>query len=135
MKTFNKQNLLSLELSTIQEWTENSLHIKKTMWGLTKSHVHQANILFGLFDKYNPNINSNVTLYRGMSFTKDEFEYYGYSNINKGDSHTPDPKAIVSFTTHKQQAFEYATLVEGRNYKVFYILNNEKEAFDISSFS
>ena len=135
MKKFNAKNLTDIEIKTIKKWTEDSTNIKMTMWGLSKTHIHEANILFNLFDKYTPNIKNGIKLYRGMSFTEADFRFYNFHKISVGDLHTPDEKAIVSFSTSKRLAFEYATYSNAKNYKVLYILENEKDAFDISSLS
>ena len=105
------------------------------MWGLSKTHIHEANTLLNLFNKYTPNIKDGAKLYRWMSFTKEDFSFYGFDGISAGNLHTPDEKAIVSFSTNKRQAFEYATSSKVKNYKVIYILENEIDAFDISSIS
>jgi len=133
METFNEKNLTVIEKNTIKEWTTDSTDIKKTMWGLTKSHIHQANIIFGLFDKYKPNIKQGTTLYRGINFTKEDFLYYGFGDIHVGDLHSPDDKAIVSFSKNKEQAYKYAS--NSNTHKVLYILENEKDALDISAIS
>ena len=135
MKKFDKINITHIEKSVIKEWTEDSTNIKMTMWGITKTHTHQANTLFELFYKYNPNIKKNSTLYRGMSFNKKDFISYGYGDISKGDLHSPDSMAIVSFSSDKREAFKYADFNKTNTYKVFYILENEMDAFDISKLS
>ena len=62
-----------------------------------------------------------------MVFIQKEF-------LMRGEIHTPDDMAIVSFSTDKKKAFEYATMT-GRKYKVVYILENETESLDISKIS
>ena len=137
MKIFSKENITKDEINSIKEWTEDSSTIKQYMWGLTDDVVakkHSKN-LFGLFDKYKPNIKSDTVLYRGMSFSKEDFEYFGYDKIVKNTYDTPDNMAIVSFSTDKKKAFEYATVSKNNNYKVAYILQNETKALDISKIS
>ena len=70
-----------------------------------------------------------------MSFTKEIFEAFNYHKIIKGDFHTPNDMAIVSFSKKKKKAFEYATITKGNSYKVAYILQNETKALDISKLS
>ena len=107
------------------------------MWGLTDDVIakkHSKN-LFGLFDKYKPNIKNDTVLYRGISFSKEMFEMFNYDKVVKDSIHTPDDMAIVSFSTDKKKAFEYATISKDNNYKVAYILQNETKALDISKIS
>ena len=118
MKKFDKSNITHIEKSVIKEWTEDSTNIKMTMWGITKTHTHQANTLFELFYKYNPNIKKNSTLYRGMSFNKKDFISYGYGDISKGDLHSPDSMAIVSFSSDKREAFKYADFNKTNTYNL-----------------
>ena len=133
MKKFSNKNLTDIELKATHEWTQNSADIKMTMWGLSTTHIHQANTLFNLFNKYTPNIKNGTKLYRGMSFTKEMYFAYGYAEIECGILHSPDDKAIVSFSTDKKVAYEYAN--NNRKYKVIYILDEEEKAFDISKIS
>ena len=101
MEKFIEKNLTDVEIKTIKKWTKDSTDIKMTMWGLSKTHIHEANTLFNLFNKYTPNIKDGTKLYRGMSFTKEDFSFYGFDSISAGDLHTPDDKAIVSFSINK----------------------------------
>ena len=135
-KVFNEKYLTNDEKKAIREWTKDSTNIKLYMWGLLndKTAKKHADNLFGLFDKYESNIKKETKLYRGMSFTEDDFRYYQYDKVKKDELHIPDVKAIVSFSTNKRKAFEYATMTD-KKYKVVYILENEAKAFDISKIS
>jgi len=135
-KIFSKNNITKIEKEAIFEWTKDSTEIKKVMWeiGKDKKAKVYANILFSLFDKYESNLKKGTKLYRGMSFTEDDFKYYGYDKIVAGKKDIPDNKAIVSFSKDKRKAFEYANVKE-KNFKVIYILENENEALDISEVS
>jgi len=135
-KIFSKNNITKIEKEAIFEWTKDSTEIKKVMWeiGKDKKAKVYANILFSLFDKYESNLKKGTKLYRGMSFTEDDFKYYGYDKIVAGKKDIPDNKAIVSFSKDKRKAFEYAN-VKNKNFKVIYILENENEALDISEVS
>jgi hypothetical protein len=106
------------------------------MWGISenKQAKKYADTLFSLFDKHESNLRKGTKLYRGMSFTEEMFKNFNYDKIKEGEIHTPDDKAIVSFSTDKRKAFEYATMTD-RKYKVVYILENETEALDISKIS
>jgi len=137
MQRFTKEILTKDEITSIKAWTDDSSSIKQYMWGLTDNSVAKkhAENMFSLFDKYKPNVKSGTVLYRGMSFTKEMFEIFNYHKITKGDLHTPDDMAIVSFSTDRKKAFEYATMSNQNNYKVAYILQNETKALDISKIS
>ena len=133
---FSEKIITKDEKESIVKWTEDSSDIKKVMWGLSedKRAKKYADTLFSLFDKYKSNLEKGTKLYRGMSFTGDDFRYYGYDKIVSGKKDIPDDKAIVSFSKNKRKAFEYATMTD-RKYKVVYILENEDEALDISKIS
>jgi len=133
---FNEKIITKKEREAIVEWSIDSTEIKKVMWGISedKKAKDYADILFSLFDKYDSNLKKGVRLYRGMSFTEEMFKKFNYDKVKKGEIHTPDEKAIVSFSTDKRKAFEYATMTN-RKYKVIYILENEDEALDISKIS
>jgi len=133
---FNEKIITKKEREAIVEWSIDSTEIKKVMWGISedKKAKDYADILFSLFDKNDSNLKKGVRLYRGMSFTEEMFKKFNYDKVKKGEIHTPDEKAIVSFSTDKRKAFEYATMTN-RKYKVIYILENEDEALDISKIS
>ena len=135
-KVFSEKVITKTEKDAIVNWTIDSTEIKKVMWGISedKKAKNYANILFSLFDKYESNLKKGTKLYRGMSFTEEMFEKFGFDKTNKGKIEYPDNKAIVSFSTDKKKAFEYATMTN-RKYKVVYILENETEALDISKIS
>ena len=133
---FSPEVITKEEKEAIVKWSEDSTEIKKVMWGISEDEKAKkyANTLFSLFDKYEGNLKKGTKLYRGMSFTKEDFEYYGYSEVQKNELHIPDTKAIVSFSTNKRKAFKYAIMTD-RKYKVVYILENETEALDITKIS
>ena len=135
-RVFSEKVITKTEKEAIVNWTIDSTEIKKVMWGISedKKAKNYANILFSLFDKYESNLKKGTKLYRGMSFTEEMFEKFNYDKIKKGEIHTPDDRAIVSFSTNKKKAFEYAIMTD-RKYKVVYILENETEALDISKIS
>jgi len=135
-KVFSEKVITKTEKEAIVNWTIDSTEIKKVMWGISedKKAKSYADTLFSLFDKYESNLKKDTKLYRGMSFTEEMFKKFNYDKVRKGEIHTPDDMAIVSFSTDKKKAFEYATMT-GRKYKVVYILENETEALDISKFS
>jgi len=133
---FSEKILTKEEKESIVEWSRDSTEIKKVMWGISddKKAKEYANILFSLFDKYESNLKKGTKLYRGMSFTEEMFKKFNYDKVRKSEIHIPDDMAIVSFSTDKRKAFEYATMSD-RRYKVVYILENETEALDISEIS
>ena len=133
---FNEKIITKDEKESIVKWTEDSSDIKKVMWELSedKRAKKYADTLFSLFDKYESNLKKGTKLYRGISFTKEDFIYFGYDKVKRGSKEVPDHKAIVSFSANKRKAFEYATITD-RKYKVVYILENEDEALDISKIS
>ena len=134
-KVFSVSVITQDEKEAIVAWTKDSSEIKKVMWGIgdDKTAKRYADTLFSLFDKYESNLKIGTKLYRGMSFVKEDYFFYGYDKIKKGDRHTPDTKAIVSFSTNKRKAFEYAS--SDRHYKVVYILEEDDSALDISKIS
>ena len=133
---FSEKIITKDEKESIVKWTEDSSDIKKVMWGLSedKRAKKYADTLFSLFDKYESNLKKGMKIYRGMSFTEDDFRYYGYDKVKKDEIHIIDTKAIVSFSKNKRKAFEYATMTD-RKYKIIYILENEIKALDISKIS
>ena len=134
---FREKNITADEKEAIIRWTKDSTEIKLAMWGIggsKKAQIYAAK-LFALFDKYKSNINSDTRLYRGMCFTKEMFHKFNYDKIVKGEWHTPDKDAIVSFSSDKRKAFEYATMDSDKAYKVIYILEDEDRALDISKIS
>ena len=135
-KVFSKKVVTKIEKEAIVNWTIDSTEIKKVMWGISKDKKAKkyADILFSLFDKYESNLKRGIKLYRGMSFSEDDFKYFGYDKVKKGELHVPDVNAIISFSTDKKRAFEYATITD-RKYRVVYILENETKALDISKIS
>ena len=135
-KVFSKKVVTKIEKEAIVNWTIDSTEIKKVMWGISKDKKAKkyADVLFSLFDKYESNLKKSTKLYRGMSFSEEMFKKFNYDKVKKGEIHTPDDMAIVSFSKDKKRAFEYATITD-RKYRVIYILENETEALDISKIS
>ena len=134
-KVFGASVITQDEKEAIVAWTTDSSEIKKVMWGIGKDKTAKryADTLFSLFDKYASNLKRGTKLYRGMSFTKEMFERFNFDKVLKGELHTPDREAIVSFSTNKRKAFEYAN--SDRSYKVVYILEGDDSALDISKIS
>ncbi|MFA6143466.1 MAG: hypothetical protein WCW84_02265 [Sulfurimonas sp.] len=103
------------------------------MW-LHKPNV-DAMLLFGLFDKYKSNVPIDVKVYRGMSLSEEDFNRFGFNDIAKGDLHTPDEAAIVSFSMDKRIAYGFAES-EGKTHNIGYIMDgNNGNLFDIRDIS
>lgn len=107
------------------------------MWGLSddKKAKKQADILFGLFDKYESNLKKGTKLYRGMSVPDEIFMQMGYDRLRKGDKYTPDDKAIASFSKLKKVAYDFALDGEHKNKVILKIVSDNKSLIDISKLS
>lgn len=131
---FEKKILDKKEIEVICEWVADSTEIKKCMWEFSKKphYMKSADILFNLFDKYDSNVEENTVLYRGIALPNELYKEFSYHTIKKGDTYTPDDKAVTSFTRSKHIAYTFAEENEFHNKIIIKVFSHGSDMFDIS---